>query len=301
MTSSKFEGAFAVCVTPFTPDGSQVDLRSLKAYVNWQVDQGIHGLIFLGSTGEFLSLSPEERVAVTETAVQAADGRVPILMGTGHEDTREVVRLSREAELLGADGLMIIPPFYSTPTEEELLFHYKTVAEAVSIPIMVYNNPATSNVDLLPPLMARLSEIEGLDYMKESTMDVTRIRDINLLCGSKLTVFGGIMGFESFVEGAKGWVSVASNVLPKETAQIYNLVKDQDIKSAWDLYIRILPIIQFVFGIWYVGGTKAILNTMGLPVGPPRPPRLPMPANLQTQAEELVKTFELSFPEDYLK
>ena len=109
------------------------------------------------------------------------------------------------------------------------------------------------------------------------------------------------MGFESFVEGAKGWVSVASNVMPKETAQIYNFVKNQEIQEAWNLYIRILPIIQFVFGIYYVGGTKALLNTMGLPVGSPRPPRLPIPLDLQDQAEKLVDQFNLSFPSDYLK
>ena len=300
MNRSSLEGAYAVCITPFNDDGSEVDYNSLKAYVNWQIDQGIHGLIFLGSTGEFLSVSEDERIGITETAVQTAAGRVPILIGTGHEDTREVVRLSRQAESLGADGLMIIPPFYSTPTEDEIFVHFKTVAEAVSIPIMVYNNPATSNVDLLPPLMARLAEVKGLDYMKESTMDVTRIRDINLLCGEKLTVFGGIMGFESFVEGAKGWVSVASNVMPQETANIYDLVKERKIDEAWELYIRILPIIQFVFGLWYVGGTKALLNTMGLPVGPPRPPRLPAPPELQAQAQELVTEFGLSFPADYL-
>lgn len=300
MNKSLFEGAYAVCITPFTDDGSEVDYNSLKAYVNWQIDQGIHGLIFLGSTGEFLSTSADERVGITETAVQTAAGRIPILIGTGHEDTREVVRLSKQAESLGADGLMIIPPFYSTPTEDEIFAHFKTVADAVSIPIMVYNNPATSNVDLLPPLMARLAEVEGLDYMKESTMDVTRIRDINLLCGDKLTVFGGIMGFESFVEGAKGWVSVASNVMPQETAKIYDLVKDRKIDEAWELYIRILPIIQFVFGIWYVGGTKSLLNTMGLPVGPPRPPRLPVPPELQAHAQELVAQFGLSFPANYL-
>ena len=297
----RLEGAYTVCITPFTEDGGEVDFNVLRAYVNWQIDQGIHGLMFLGSTGEFLSVSNEERRAITEAVIETASGRVPIVMGTGHEDTREVVRLSKEAESLGADGLLIIPPFYSTPTEDELFIHYKTVAESVSIPIMVYNNPATSNVDLLPHFMARLAEVENLDYMKESTMDVTRIRDIHLLCGEKMTVFGGIMGFESFVEGAKGWVSVASNVMPKETADIYDLVKKGNVQEAWDLYIRILPIIQFVFGIWYVGGTKALLNTMGLPVGPPRPPRQPAPFDLQEKAKTLVDHFNLSFSSDYLK
>jgi 4-hydroxy-tetrahydrodipicolinate synthase len=290
-----FEGSYAVCITPFTEDGSDVDYAGLRNYINWQIANGSPGLIFLGSTGEFLSVSEEERVGITETAVKTAAGRIPILMGTAAEDTRVAARLSREAEAMGVDGLMIIPPFYSTPTEDELYQHYKTISDAVSIPIMVYNNPATANVDLVPHILARLSEIDNVLYVKESTMDVTRVRDINLLCGGKLTVFGGIMGFESFLEGAKGWVSVASNVLPRETAEIYNLVKAGDIKDAWDLYMRILPIIHFVAGIWYVGGTKALLNAMGLTVGNPRPPRLPAPAPMQEQARALVRQFGLRY------
>ncbi len=290
-----FEGSYAVCITPFTEDGSAVNYASLKAYINWQIANGSPGLIFLGSTGEFLSVSETERAGITETAVKTAAGRIPILMGTAAEDTREAARLSREAEAMGVDGLMIIPPFYSTPTEDELYQHYKTISDAVSIPIMVYNNPATANVDLLPPTLARLAEIDNVLYVKESTMDVTRIRDITLLSGGKLTVFGGILGYESFLEGAKGWVSVASNVLPRETADIYHLVKAGDLKDAWDLYMRILPIIHFVGGIWYVGGTKALLNAMGLPVGPPRPPRLPAPPPLQDQAKALVRQFGLSY------
>ena len=290
-----FEGSFAVCITPFTEDGSAVHYESLKNYINWQIANGSPGLVFLGSTGEFLSISEEERVGITETAVKTAAGRIPILMGTAAEDTREAARLSREAEAMGVDGLMIIPPFYSTPTEDELYQHYKTISDAVSIPIMVYNNPATANVDLTPPILARLSEIDNVRYVKESTLEVTRIRDINLLCGGKLTVFGGIMGFESFLEGAKGWVSVASNVLPRETAAMYDLVKAGNITGAWDLYIRVLPIIRFVGGIWYVGGTKALLNAMGLPVGNPRPPRLPAPSPLQDQAKALVQQFGLRY------
>ena len=290
-----FEGSYAVCITPFTEDGSDVDYAGLRNYINWQIANGSPGLIFLGSTGEFLSVSEEERVGITEMAVKTAAGRIPILMGTAAEDTRVAARLSREAEAMGVDGLMIIPPFYSTPTEDELYQHYKTISDAVSIPIMVYNNPATANVDLVPHILARLSEIDNVLYVKESTMDVTRVRDIILLCGGKLTVFGGIMGFESFLEGAKGWVSVASNVLPRETAKIYNLVKAGDIKDAWDLYMRILPIIHFVAGIWYVGGTKALLNAMGLTVGNPRPPRLPAPAPMQEQARALVRQFGLRY------
>jgi 4-hydroxy-tetrahydrodipicolinate synthase len=290
-----FRGAYTVMITPFTPAG-EVDVAALRAFVDWQIVQGIHGLIPLGSTGEFLSLDDDEKVLVAETVIAQAAGRVPVLIGTGAEDTREVVRLSRRAEKMGADGVMIIPPFYSTPTDDELVHHYRTVGEAISLPIMVYNNPATANVDLKPALVARIAEIDNCLYIKESTLEVTRVRDIIRLCGERMTVFGGILGFESFVEGAQGWVAVASNVAPAAMARIFELVADEDaIKAARALYLEQLPLIEFVGGQAYVAGTKALLNHMGFSAGAPRPPRLPLPALQDAAARELVTRFGLGF------
>jgi 4-hydroxy-tetrahydrodipicolinate synthase len=202
-----------------------------------------------------------------------------VLVGTGHEDTREVVRLSKRAEALGADGVMIIPPFYSTPTEDELFHHYKTIGEAISLPIMIYNNPATSNVDMKPELVARLSRIDNVRYIKESTLEVTRVRDIIELCGERMTVFAGILGYESFWLGAKGWVAVCSNLLPRDSAGLFTLVADRgDRAQAHALYRRILPVVRWVGGQRYVSATKAGLALMGRPVGEPRPPRLKLPA-----------------------
>jgi 4-hydroxy-tetrahydrodipicolinate synthase len=294
--SKPYRGTFTVMITPFDAAGA-LDLEALARFTDWQIEAGIHGLVPLGSTGEFLSLSGDEKSAVAETVIRTAAGRVPVFVGTGAEDTREVVRLSREAEALGADGVMIIPPFYSTPTDDELYHHYKTVADAIGIPIMVYNNPATANVDLLPPLVARLADIDGCDYIKESTLEVTRVRDIIRLCGDRMTVFGGVLGFESFVEGAQGWVAVASNVAPGPMARLFELVADEGrIDEARRLYLHWLPIIEAVFGQLYVGGTKALLNHMGCAVGAPRPPRLPLPAALDAEMRALVAQFELSFP-----
>jgi 4-hydroxy-tetrahydrodipicolinate synthase len=228
--------------------------------------------------------------------IRQAAGRVPVLIGTGAEDTREVVRLSREAESLGADGVMIIPPFYSTPTWDECYVHYRTVADAISIPIMVYNNPATANLDIMPALVARLAEIDNVGYIKESTLEVTRVRDIIRLCGDRMTVFGGILGFESFVEGAQGWVAVGSNAMPRALADIYNLTVTQgDINGARELYLSVLPLIEFVAGHRYVSGSKALLNLMGFAAGQPRPPRLPLPDEDMVKARELVHTFALTF------
>ena len=289
-----FRGTYTVMITPFTPEGA-LDLPALRRFVDWQIEQGIHGLIPLGSTGEFLSLSDEEQEAVAETVIRQAAGRVPVLIGTGAEDTREAVRLSRRAERLGADGVMIIPPFYSTPTEDELFHHYSTVAGAIGLPIMLYNNPATANVDLTPPVVARLSRIDNCRYIKESTLEVTRIRDILRLCGDRMTVFGGILGFESFVEGAEGWVAVASNLAPGPLARLFTLVADEErIREARELYLRYLPLISFVGGHYYVAGTKALLGHMGLPVGAPRPPRLPLPAPRDAEAREIVASLRLA-------
>jgi len=291
-----FRGTYTVMITPFTPAGD-VDVEALRGFVDWQIGQGIHGLIPLGSTGEFLSLDDDEKALVAETVIAKAAGRVPVLIGTGAEDTREVVRLSRRAENLGADGVMIIPPFYSMPTDDEIVHHYKTVADAISLPIMVYNNPATANVDLKPPLVARLAEIDNCLYIKESTLEVTRVRDIIRLCGDRMTVFGGILGFESFVEGAQGWVAVASNVAPRAMADIFRLVADQgSIDAARKLYLDYLPLIEFVGGQAYVAGTKALLGHMGFAAGMPRPPRLPLPAAQDVAARALVAKFGLVWP-----
>jgi 4-hydroxy-tetrahydrodipicolinate synthase len=290
-----FRGTYTVMITPFD-EHQNVNMQALRDLTEWQIQQGIHGLIPLGSTGEFLSMTEDEKALVAETVIQTAAKRVPVLIGTGAEDTRDVVRLSRQAETLGADGVMIIPPFYCTPTEDELYHHYKTVAEAISIPIMVYNNPATANVDLRPEFCARLAQIDGCDYIKESTLEITRVRDIIRLCGDKMTVFGGILGFESFVDGAQGWVAVASNVAPKAMARLFEMVADEDrVRDAHAHYLHWLPIIEAVFGQKYVGGTKALLNHMGFPAGSPRPPRLPLPAPVDQHMKELVNRFSLQF------
>lgn len=296
MPDTKFRGTFTVTVTPFAGDGA-LDLAALAAFTDWQIREGIHGLIPLGSTGEFLSLSNDETTAVIETVVRTAAGRVPVIIGTGAEDTREVVRRSREAERLGADGVMIIPPFYCTPTEDELYHHYKTAADAIGIPVMIYNNPAVTNIDLVPSIVARLSTIEGCQYIKESTLEVTRVRDIIRLCGDRLTVFGGVLGFESFVSGAQGWVAVASNVAPAPMARLFELVADKGrIDQARELYLHWLPVIEAVFGPYFVGGTKSLLTHMGFQAGAPRPPRLPLPAARDAEMARLVAAFGLRFP-----
>jgi len=280
MAGEPFRGCYTVLVTPFTEGGDAVDVKALERLVEYQISEGIRGLIPLGSTGEFLSVSPDERTQIVETVVKTARGRVPVLIGTGAEDTREVVRTSKEAEALGADGVMIIPPFYSVPTEDELYHHYKTVADAIGIPIMVYNNPATANVDLTPRLLARLSTIESCRYVKESTLEVTRVRDIVDLCGDRMEVFAGVLGYESAWLGAIGWVAVCSNLAPKLSTEMFHAAAfEKDMDKSLALYRRLVPLLPFVGGPRYVSGTKMGFRLMGMSMGDPRPPRLKLPGS----------------------
>jgi 4-hydroxy-tetrahydrodipicolinate synthase len=273
----KFRGTFTVMVTAFDNNGL-IDLDAQARFTEWQVDSGIHGLIPLGSTGEFLSMSFSERKAIAECVIKTVNGRVPVLVGAGAESTEEVIDNVEMAENLGADGTMIIPPFYSTPTRLELLKHFERISQSATKPIMLYNNPATSNVDLTPDLVADLSHFQHIDYIKESTMDVTRVRDILELSEGRMNVFGGIMGYESFLSGACGWVAVGSNIMPKEFSLLFSCAyKDKDLKEARRIYKKLLPIIRLVGGHRYVSATKAALMEIGQSVGLPRSPRLPLP------------------------
>lgn len=143
-----FSGSYTVAVTPFTDDLSRVDLDRLRAFLDWQLAEGVPGIIMLGTTGEFLSVTPEERRELVGATVEHIAGRIPVLVGTADASTTRAVQFSVEARDLGADGLMIVPPYYYTPTDDEIYRHYEAIVGAVDLPIMLYNNPVTSNVDM---------------------------------------------------------------------------------------------------------------------------------------------------------
>ena len=273
-----FEGCFTVMVTPFVEGGDGIDVPALRRFVDWQISEGVPGLIPLGSTGEFLSIAEEERSQVVETVVGQAAGRVPVLVGTADEWTDKAVRFSREAEQLGADGVMVVPPYYSSPTEDELFEHYRRIAEAISIPVMVYNNPNTANVDLSPRFLARLAQVDNIRYVKESSGDISRVREIDRLSGGRMTVFAGYHACDSIRLGAKGWVSVCGNIVPRLSADIYNLaVRSETMDEARELYHRLTPLLDAISGDLYVSATKAAMRLIGMSVGDPRAPRRPLP------------------------
>ena len=283
-----FRGSYTVCVTPFDGAG-QYDAGRMRDYVDWQIEEGVHGLIPLGSTGEFLSLTRDERTAVAETVITTAAGRVPVLIGTAAEWTDEAISLSREAEALGADGVMLVPPYYSSPTDEELFVHFRRVAEAISIPVMLYNNPFTANVDLTAPLVARLSEIDNISYIKDTSKNVHRVTELLDACGDRMTVFAGYYPWESYLAGAQGYSSVMANIAPALSAQLFNETVDgHDPAAARATYLRSLPLINTLAGDLYVSASKAAMAMVGQPMGDPRPPRLPLPGDKRAELKDIL-------------
>lgn len=231
--SRTFHGSYTVAVTPFTADGSAICTQSLKNYLDWQVECKVPGVILLGTTGEFLAITDEERNLVVETAVEHVNGRMDVLIGTMNAYTPLAVRYSREAEMMGADGLMIIPPYYYTPTDDEIFNYYKAISEAVSIPIMLYNNPFTSNVDMTVKLVARLTKaLHNVRYIKEASMDIARVFEIIQETDGVMNVFAGERPVESFLLGAVGYVNPFGNYIPEATARMWDYLDDGHIEEA---------------------------------------------------------------------
>jgi 4-hydroxy-tetrahydrodipicolinate synthase len=272
----KLHGIFPALVTPFTADG-HVDHGTLARLIDYLIgDCGVHGVIPLGSTGEFYALSRVEREAVLRTTLDAAGGRVPVVAGANAGSTADVVRHAGQAEQMGAAGILLAAPYYSLPTREELYEHVRAVDAAVSIPIMLYNYPGRTGVDMVPDLVERLAELPTVQYIKESTGDVTRVSEIIRRCGDKLAVFCGCdtLALESFLLGAVGWVGGVANVLPREHVELYRLaVVERDFAAAREHYYRLLPALSLMEGGGkYTQFVKAGCALAGHPVGPPRAP-----------------------------
>ena len=287
--ASAFEGVFPAMVTPMTAD-EEVDGSTLAEVVNYLIDAGVGGLVPLGSTGEYYALSAAEREAVLQGTLEAAAGRVPVLAGTNAGATREVVDYCQQAEQLGAAGVLLAAPYYSLPTADELFEHFRVVSESITIPIMLYNYPGRTGVDMTPDLVGRLAELDQVQYVKESTGDVTRVSEIIRTCGEKITVFCGCdtLALESFLLGAVGWVGGVVNVLPKEHVELFELaVRKQDFNAARKLYYQLLPTLSLMEGGGkYTQFVKAGCELTGHPVGPPRRPLRP------PDAEELARLRE---------
>ncbi len=276
---NKFQGVYAVPCTAFTEAG-EVDEAAMRKHLRFLLDEGgVHGVIPTGSTGEFAFLSPEERRMVVEITIDEVADDVPVIVGAAGVSTRETIAYAQSAQEAGADGVMVVSPYYGHPHEEELYRHFKDLAESIDIPVMLYNNPGAAGVDITPPLVARLAELEGISAIKESTGEMQRVAEIMRLCGDDIEVLCGCdtLPMEMFAMGVQGWVAAPSNVVPKQCVALYELVAvNRDFESGMKLYFKLLPLFSMFESTGkYVQLAKAGLEMLGTPIGPPRQPLLP--------------------------
>ena len=290
-------GIFTVLCTPFTDD-DKIDEKALRKHVRYLIDEGgVHGVLPNGSTGEFAALSDEELRQVTDVVIDEVNGKVPVVVGAAAVATRDMIARSQYAQKAGADGIMVVPSYYCHPSDEEIYAHYKALTENVDVPIVIYNNPGTSGVDMQPELVARLAQFDQITHIKESSGDMTRVSEIMRLCGDKITVFCGCdnLALEMFLVGARGWIVPAGNMIPQLCVKLFELaVEQKDVDKAKILYYEMLPLFtMFETTGQYVQLTKAGLDLLGRPYGDPRKPLL-TPAVERVQAlKEILESLDV--------
>ena len=271
-----FSGSMVALVTPFK-DG-QVDWHSLDALIEFHIGNGTHGIVPCGTTGESATLSHQEHDDVIKAVVKAVHQRVPVIAGTGSNSTDEAVRLTREAEKSGADGALMISPYYNRPTQEGLFQHYKKVADSVGIPLIVYNIPARTGSKIEPETLARLSEIKNVAGVKEATGSVDQAIDVIRLCGDRLAVYSGedSLTFSLMALGGRGVISTVANIAPKEMSQLTDACFKGNWEKGRDLQFRLIPLIHAVFLETNPIPVKTALALMGKCAGDLRLPLTPM-------------------------
>ncbi len=282
----QFSGAFTALVTPFSK--GRVDEDRYRAFIEWQIQEGIDGLVPCGTTGESATLTHEEHERVIELCIDQAKGRVPVLAGSGSNNTAEAIRLTQFAKDAGADGALLITPYYNKPPQEGLYLHYKAIAETVDIPLVLYNVPGRTGCNMLPATVGRLAhELPRIVGIKEATGNLTQVSDViehsphgfSVMSGDDFTVLPLLS------LGGSGVISVTSNVLPKKMASLCAAFKEGRIADARALHFEMMPLNRQMFVETNPIPVKTALALMGKMEADLRPPMCPM----TTQNAEILR------------
>jgi 4-hydroxy-tetrahydrodipicolinate synthase len=281
-------GIVASSVTPFKPDGS-IDFAKVKPHIDWLIEERVNGISPLGSSGEFFAMESDARKRLVEAAIEAIDGRVPSMVGTHHYATTIAVDLSKHAEKAGADSLLVVPPYYGLPTAAGVMDHYRRIAEAVSIPVVMYHNAAGTNVDLGTEHLIKLFEEGAIAGVKMSHLMPDRMVEL-LQAGLKhATIYAGIdyVAFEGLAHGAHGWISAIPSLTPRMAAEMYEtLALKGDLVTARKQWKKLAPLMRFVFQGSHISRNapaphwaaimKTGLSLIGPDVGQPLAPSSPL-------------------------
>ena len=258
-----FKGSIVAIVTPFR--NGKVDEKALGKLIEWHIKQGTNAIVPCGTTGESATLDYKEHDRVIAFTVETVNRRVPVIAGTGANSTDETIEITKHAEKSGADAALLVAPYYNKPTQEGLYQHYKTVAQKVGIPLVLYNVPGRTAVNILPPTVARLAEIKNIVAIKEATGNMRQVSDVIRLCGNRITVLSGddFTTFPLIALGGKGVISVVANVMPKETSKMCALLLKGQPDKALKIHYMLEPLNEAMFFETNPIPVKTVLAMMG--------------------------------------
>lgn len=263
MKKPVFEGVATALITPLTPDG--IDYTAFERLINWQIDEGVNALVVCGTTGESSTLTDEEHRKAIEFAVKCTAGRVPVIAGTGSNDTAYALELTEFSCEAGVDGVLAVTPYYNKATQKGLIKMYSAIADKATVPVILYNVPSRTGVNLLPETVAELAKHPNINGIKEANGNISAVAETAQLCKDSINIYSGnddqtvpIMSL-----GGKGCISVLSNLLPAETALMCRKMLDGDTKSAAELQLKYLPLIKALFSEVNPIPVKAAMSAMG--------------------------------------
>lgn len=282
-----FKGSIVAIVTPFK--NGKFDEKAFCDLIEWQISEGTNAIVPCGTTGESATLDYDEHYRVIEITVKTVQRRVPVIAGTGANSTDETIMITKKAKKLGADAALLVTPYYNKPTQEGLYQHYKKIAETVDIPLILYNVPSRTGVNLLPQTVARLTETKNIAWIKEATGDMKQVSELIRLCGDRLTVLSGddFTTLTLLALGGKGVISVSANVAPRDVSEMCKAWENRDIEKAKRLHFKLEPLNQAMFLETNPIPAKTALSMMGKIQEEFRLPLCPMS---ETNKEKLRKT-----------
>ena len=260
-----FKGYAPAIITPMNNSGTKINFEKFKELIEFQIKNGAKAIIFLGTTGEPATLNQKEKLEVLKFAVKEVGGRVPVIAGAGSNCTKIVVEMVKEYEKIGVDGILSVTPYYNKCTQEGLVRHYEKIAKATSLPIILYNVPGRTGVNMLPETVLKLSKIENIVGVKEASGNIEQIMQVIKLCDKDFAVYSGddALTYSILALGGKGVISVLSNVVPKKTVELCNRYFAGDIKGCAQLQYEMLPLINALFSEVNPIPVKAAMNAMG--------------------------------------
>ena len=279
----RIEGCLTALVTPFS--GGKVDFPTLAKLVDWQIENGVDGIVSVGTTGESATLDVDEHVAVISATVKAARGRVPVVAGAGGNATSEALALTKASEEAGADALLHVTPYYNRPSQEGLYRHFEAIARSTKLPIILYNVPTRTACDMLTDTVVRLADFDNIIGIKDATGNLVRASELVAKCGDRISVLSGDDGtaFPLYAVGARGVISVVSNVAPRDMSEMWDAAKAGDWDRARRLHFKLRVMSQMLFAEPSPAPTKAALSLLGRCSTDVRLPLVPASEKLTTE------------------